>query len=64
MKKLLVFMACVLSMGLVLPVSAEMSPEKKDKKEKKKKEKKPYEWKMPALTGDKDFDDYLKLCDT
>lgn len=63
MKKLLVFMACVLSMGLVLPVSAEMSPEKKDKKEKKKKEKKPYEWKMPALTGDKDFDDYLKLCD-
>lgn len=63
MKKLLVFMACVLSMGLVLPVSAEMSPEKKEKKEKKKKEKKPYEWKMPALTGDKDFDDYLKLCD-
>lgn len=64
MKKLLVFFACILSLGLVLPVSAEMSPDKKEKKEKKKKkEKKPYVWKMPALTGNKDFDDYLKLCD-
>ena len=30
---------------------------------KKKKAKKPYVWVMPALTGNKDFDDYLKLCD-
>ena len=63
MKKLLVFFACILSLGLVLPVSAEMSPDKKEKKEKKKKEKKPYVWKMPALTGNQSFDDYLKLCD-
>ena len=42
MKKLLVFFACILSLGLALPVSAEMSPDKKEKKEKKKKEKKPY----------------------
>lgn len=63
MKKLLVFFACILSLGLVLPVSAEMSSDKKEKKEKKKKEKKPYVWKMPALTGNQSFDDYLKLCD-
>lgn len=31
---------------------------------KPKKESKPYEWKMPALTGNADFDQYLLKCDT
>lgn len=37
--------------------------EKKGKKEKPAKEKKPLVWVMPALTGNADFDEYLKACD-
>lgn len=29
-----------------------------------KKEKKPYVWEMPKLTGNQEFDDYLRKCDT
>lgn len=34
------------------------------KKKKEKKEKKPFEWVMPALTENKNFDTYLLTCDT
>ena len=52
-------------MAIVTPVTAEVPAEKKEKKEKKgKKKKDAYVWKIPALTGDKDFDDYLNLCDS
>ena len=63
MKKLFSVFALLMCMGLVMPVSANVSNDKKEKKEKKTKNTKPYVWTMPALTGNKDFDDYLKLCD-
>lgn len=63
MKKLLTFVALSMCLGLIAPVQANNFVDKKEKKEKKKKAKKPYVWVMPALTGNKDFDDYLKLCD-
>lgn len=63
MKKLLTFIALSMCLGLIIPTQASTFVDKKEKKEKKKKEKKPYVWVMPALTGNKDFDDYLKLCD-
>lgn len=63
MKKLLTFVALSMCLGLIMPAQASTLTDKKEKKEKKKKEKKPYVWEMPALTGNKDFDDYLKLCD-
>jgi hypothetical protein len=63
MKKLLTFIALSMCLGLIMPAQASTLTDKKEKKEKKKKEKKPYVWEMPALTGNKDFDDYLKLCD-
>lgn len=69
MKKLFTFMTCLLCLGLAMPALAtNLDDDNKEKKEKKKKEKKkkakkPFVWTMPALTGDKDFDDYLKLCD-
>jgi hypothetical protein len=63
MKKIILLLVSVLALGMIAPVSAKVVTEKKEKKEKKKKEKKPYVWTMPPLTGNKDFDDYLKLCD-
>mgnify|MGYP003538097426 FL=1 len=63
MKKLFSVFALLMCMGMVMPVSANVSNDKKEKKEKKTKKTKPYVWTMPALTGNKDFDDYLKLCD-
>lgn len=63
MKKLLAFIALFMCLGLIIPTQASTFIDKKEKKEKKKKAKKPYVWVMPALTGNKDFDDYLKLCD-
>lgn len=65
MKRFFYFIVCCLCMAIVTPVTAEVPAEKKEKKEKKgKKKKDAYVWKMPALTGDKDFDDYLNLCDS
>jgi len=53
---------CAIALGLIMPQTAFCKNDKKEKKEKK--EKKPYVWKMPELTGDETFDDYLKTCDT
>lgn len=54
MKKLIFLMACLFAMTSVMPVQA-----KKEKKEKKE-----FEWKMPELSGNADFDKYLLTCDT
>ena len=54
MKKLIFLMACLFAMTSVMPVQAK----------KEKKEKKAFEWKMPELSGNADFDKYLKTCDT
>lgn len=55
MKKALTLLFCALALGVFMP--------QETMAQKKKKEKKPYVWEMPALTGSKDFDDYLLLCD-
>lgn len=65
--KLLSFVMCFLCMEMLMPMKSYANngdDDKKAKKEKKKKEKKPYVWEMPKLTGIKEFDDYLLLCDT
>lgn len=49
----------MLAIVMLLPLSAEAA-----KKEKKKKEKKAYEWVLPELSGNADFDYYLLSCDT
>ena len=61
MKKLMTILFCAIALGVVMP---QQTMAQDSKKEKKKKERKPFEWKMPELTGDKTFDDYLKTCDT
>lgn len=64
--RLFSLIVCFLCLGMLAPAMTYANTgdnDKKDKKEKKKKEKKPYVWTMPKLTGDKAFDDYLKLCD-
>lgn len=57
MKKQLLLTLCVVALGVLF--SQTTWAEKKSKKESK-----PYEWKMPALTGNADFDRYLLKCDT
>ena len=57
MKKIITLILCAVAMGMNMPQTAQAA-------KKPKKESKPYEWKMPALTGNKDFDEYLLKCDT
>ena len=64
MKQLFMSLLCAMALGIVMPQQAFSQDDKKEKKEKKKKDKKPFVWEMPALTGDKTFDEYLKTCDT
>lgn len=59
MKTLSKVMVAMLAILILAPMNAEAS-----KKEKKKKEKKKYEWVMPELSGNADFDLYLLTCDT
>ena len=57
MKKVFNLFLCVLALGLAVPQGAWAQ-------KKAKREKAPYEWKLPELTGNKDFDEYLLKCDT
>lgn len=56
MRHAIKLLLCTLVFGMAMPGDGMA--------QKKKKEKKPFVWEMPALTGDKDFDNYLKLCDS
>lgn len=58
MKKLFMILMGAIALGIVLPQQACAA------KKKEKKEKKAYEWVLPELTGDKNFDEYLLKCDT
>lgn len=60
MKKLISIILCAIAFGMVFPQT--VVAQKNGKKSKK--EKKAFVWEMPELTGSKDFDDYLKQCDT
>ena len=57
MKKFFTIILCAVAIGMVLPQTATAA-------KKGKKEKKPYVWEMPELTGNQEFDDYLRKCDT
>ncbi len=61
MKKLVTIILGMLALAIIYPSQGFAQ---KEKTEKKKKEKKEWTWEMPELTGNKEFDDYLKLCDT
>ena len=53
----------LMALMLVMPMC--LMAEKKEKKAKEPKEKKEYVWQMPAkMSGDADFDNYLRTCDT
>lgn len=54
-----IFLSIVIAL-MIVPLSASA---KKDK-EKAPKVKRPFEWVMPELTGNEDFDTYLLTCDT
>ncbi len=58
MKKLFMILMCAMALGMVLPQEANAA------KKKEKKEKKAFEWVMPELTGNENFDIYLLKCDT
>ncbi len=60
MKRNLSLVIFTLILGLVIPGNAFAA----DKEKKEKKQKKAWKWEMPSeLTGDADFDNYLKTCD-
>lgn len=59
MKKTFVSVCAALLCAVLLFPSAVSA----QKKKKEKAPKAPFEWKMPDLTGDKDFDAYLNECD-
>ncbi|MFR9546053.1 MAG: hypothetical protein SNJ29_10810 [Rikenellaceae bacterium] len=66
MKKIKTIIFSLLLLAMVAPATSVYSKDdggKKEKKEKPAKEAKPLVWKKPALTGNKDFDEYLRLCD-
>ena len=50
--------AAALVLCFLLPAGANAQKKKKDKKDKE-----PFQWVMPALSGDKDVDQYLLDCD-
>lgn len=62
MKKVFAVILCAIALGVLMPQP--VWAQKKEKKEKTKKEKKPFVWEMPELTGNVEFDHYLKKCDT
>lgn len=51
-------MAAALVLCMLVPTGAFAQKKKKEKKEKE-----PFQWVMPALSGDKDVDNYLLACD-
>jgi len=55
MKRFMTLVLCALALGMVMPQDA-MAQKKKKSKE--------FVWELPELTGNKDFDHYLLLCDT
>lgn len=57
MKKIVLLLACLFAFTASTTIQA--AKEKKAKKEKKE-----YVWEMPKLTGNADFDKYLRVCDT
>ena len=52
-------LAALFCVALLLPTASQAQ----DKKKKEKAPKAPYEWVMPKLTGNAEFDDYQKNCD-
>lgn len=59
MKRITTLLLCALVLGIVMPQNA-MAQKKKNQK----KSDKTYVWELPELTGNKEFDHYLLLCDT